>query len=209
MDKTLSVIQKLINNGSNKVNVIKRSNNLNMCETILNISENSFLGTVINATGGIIFGNCIKHFGGENEYNLTIQSVNNVVNYHPTVISNMLIVAMDIFGGVFAIDCGAFTKENVGNICYLPPDGYTWEFMNFSHATFLEWCISGDLQAFYLPTLERINDMKNNCLQFDEIWSFVPDLWHEDCRVSCYKRVDCEKMLSMRLEVLSIISNYE
>lgn len=209
MSETLNTIQSWINHSQNKINVVKRSNALNGCKSVLNVSENSFLGAVIDATGGLIFDNYIRHFGGENEFGLTIQSINKIIDYRPTVISNMLIIAVDIFGGIFSIDCGAFSKDNLGKVCYLPPDSYSWEFMNFSHSAFLEWCIRGDLQAFYLPILERVNNMKLDNLQFDRIWSFSPDLWSENSEVSCDEPVDCKKMIKIRLEMLSLISHHE
>lgn len=174
MENALSLIQSWINESTNKVNIIPRTNHGYLCDTVLGVSEHSVLGTLVNHVGGFsVNNNLLRHFAGENKFDLSVREINLVNDKLPSLIKGALIVADDIYGGLFAINTvGGLIKP--GNIMYLPPDVYAWEDLGIGHSDFVHWCICGNLQLFYKKFSSAVKTV--DCA-FNETLSFTPPLW--------------------------------
>lgn len=59
-----------------------------------------------------------------------------------------LVLAVDVIGGIFAIDGGAL-GSSPGRICYFDPARLEWSDLNVSHAQFMAWVLTGDVDKFY------------------------------------------------------------
>lgn len=200
MDNALSLIQNCINKSPYKVTVINRINHESKCDELLGITEHSALGTIVNYVGGIsIENNLIRHYGGENQYGLSIREINRVEEKLPTAFKNALVVADDMYGGIFAINIG-LSKFKVGSIIYLPPDSYTWEDLNIGHSDFLEWSLLGDINLFYKSIKDKVVTSNPS---FDETWSFIPSLWIEAEKYNPQK-IKTKKMHKIRSQMLEI-----
>ena len=200
MDNALSLIQNCINKSPHKVTVINRINHQSKCDELLGITEHSVLGTIVNYVGGIsIENNLIRHFGGENVYGLSIREINQVEEKLPTIFKNALVVADDMYGGIFAINIG-FPNYRAGNVIYLPPDSYIWEDLNVGHSAFVEWTLMGDINLFYKSIKDKasVGDVS-----FDESWSFVPSLWIKADKYNTkkIKAKQMHKIISQMLEI--------
>lgn len=200
-ENALSLIQSWINSSANKVQVIPRVDFADKCETVLGISEHSSLGTIVNHTGGLsVADGLIRHLGGTNQYDLSIKDVNVVVDQKPTQIPMILVVANDIYGGLFGINTGMKIGK-IGNVFYLPPDTYTWENLGVGHTAFLQWSINGNVKLFY---------EKYSCLQipqnipYNKVVSFNPPLWSADITKTNFitTQIDVKKMHAIRFGVL-------
>ena len=105
MENALNLIQSWINNSRWKIQIISRTDRNDRCDSVLGLSEHSTLGTIINHVGGISAANgVIRHFGGNNKFNLSIKCVNQLTDRVPTTFKGVLIVADDIYGGLFGIN---------------------------------------------------------------------------------------------------------
>lgn len=62
---------------------------------------------------------------------------------------SFLLVADDVLGGFFAINNGAFEKDNIGKVFYFAPDNVKWQSLDLSYSEFIQFCFSGDLNKFY------------------------------------------------------------
>ncbi len=174
MDRTLALIQDWIRKSSQKVSVIPKITQDEECNTFLGISEESVLGTLINHTGGLaVFDGVIRHLGGRNQYTLSIFDVNRITTHIPTRIPGVLIVAVDIYGGVFCISNNAELGKP-GSMIYLPPENDHWYQMKIGHASFVKWSMTEAVKVFY-KEFTRLPTVQN--LRFDQILSYNPALW--------------------------------
>lgn len=95
----------------------------------LQITSKSALGAVLLNTSGVVIDNWIRILGHEGVEHSGILSINVFENGDiPQRIENMLIVANDIVGGVFAINASMF-DEGIGKVWYFALDTLEWENM--------------------------------------------------------------------------------
>jgi hypothetical protein len=206
-ENALNLIQSWIDQSEKSVDVILRVDRFGSSDDVLGISEYSTLGTLVNHVGGLSVSNgIIRHFGGTNKYGLSIKDINKINNNFPELIPGILIIADDIFGGLFGIN--ASTRGKTGNVFYLPPDSYLWEDLDLGHTAFLEWSINGDTDLFFedYKLLET-----SNSIPFNKTLEFTPPLWIKSHlrtnRIS--QLIDSRKSHSVRAEIVNQLSkNY-
>ncbi|MGN1197918.1 MAG: DUF2625 family protein [Acetatifactor sp.] len=198
----LALIQSWINSSKKKIIVIPRTDLLEKCDELLGVSEHSSLGTIINHTGGMSVANGrIRHFGGSNQYNLSIKNVNKLEDRLPKLIPGILLVADDILGGLFGINSGTKIGK-LGSILYLPPDSYSWEDLGIGHTAFLEWSMSGDTGLFF----KKYDYLKlPESVPFDKTLNFNPPLWIPDQSSTngSFEQIDSKKSHLIRAGILN------
>jgi len=201
MNNALSLVQEWIDKSSGKVEVIPRLGRENGCEEVLGITENSTLGTIINHTGGISVANgTIRHFGGDNRYDLSVKSVNSIEDKRPRRIPGVLVAADDIYGGIFAIN-ESVDGVPPGMMLYLPPESYSWETLDIGHSDFVQWSMSEHTGLFYLG----FDKIPRQCVPgFAETLDFSPPLWVEDTSGTRYSVsvISSKKMHRIRIGLL-------
>lgn len=201
MENALNLIQSWINNSRWKIQIISRTDRNDKCDSVLGLSEHSTLGTIINHVGGISAANgVIRHFGGNNKFNLSIKCVNQLTNRVPTTFKGVLIVADDIYGGLFGIN-NSIPIAKPGIMLYLPPDSYVWESLEAGHSAFVNWTMSGDVALFY-KKYEKIPVEGN--IPFDKVLDYTPPLWAESVNTGKFKYVlsDSSRMHKIRSQIL-------
>lgn len=206
MDTALAMIQSWINNSPNKIRVIPRSNRLSSCEEVLGITEHSVLGTIYNHTGGLsVADGLIRHFGGNNQYNLSIVEANCLVGKKPEQIEGVLIVAVDQYSGLFGINID-YTGTEPGAMIYLPPESYTWFPMKIGHSDFVKWSMSDKVDVFF-KDYHRIPTLPN--LAFDSIAQYMPPLWSVDLSTNEFNltSISLRKILAIRAGYLAAINH--
>lgn len=200
-DNALTLIQSWINSSKKKIIIIPRTDFLDKCDEILGVSEHSSLGTIINHTGGMSVANGrIRHFGGTNQYGLSIKKVNKLEDRLPTLIPGILLVADDILGGLFGINAGTKIGK-LGSILYLPPDSYSWEDLGVGHTAFLEWSMNGETELFF----KKYDYLKITvAVPFDKTLNYNPPLWVSDRSLNNYsfEQIDSGKSHLIRAGVL-------
>lgn len=201
-DNALTLIQSWINSSKRRITVIPRTDLLEKSDEMLGVSEHSSLGTIINHTGGVSVANGkIRHFGGPNQYGLSIKKVNKLENRLPMSISGVLLIADDILGGLFGINAGIKIGKP-GGVLYLPPDSYSWEDLKIGHTAFLEWSMIGNTELFF----KKYETLKvPEVIPFDKTLTFIPPLWMSDRTPNnrSSRQIDSKKAHSIRIGILN------
>lgn len=206
MSNALALIQGWIKASPKKVTVIPRSDRLDSCDQILGITEHSVLGTLYNHTGGLTVANgMIRHFAGKNRFGLSMVEANRLVNKKPTLIDGVLLVAIDLYGGLFGINI-SFIGAKPGSMIYLPPDSYSWFAMEIGHSDFVQWSMSDRVSVFYKDYQKLAVQL--NC-SFDSVMQYMPPLWSVDVSSGNFKAstISLSKFIAIRAGYLAEINN--
>jgi len=186
----------------NNINVNKKNNVNNTLEK-MGINEISTLGQVIINTSGIIVDNIVRVFANGDE----IES-KNIYNYNLELqnsFGNMkIIIADDIFGGLFAINNGAF-QSKIGDIWYFAPDSLDWESLDINYSEFIAWVSSKNFNEFYslFKWSNFYHDIKG--IKYNQGILIYPFLWSKECNIETAdkKIVPINELTSLNLEYIN------
>lgn len=184
-----------------KVNRSKKSKGDNTLD-VLKITPKSALGSVLFNTSGITVDNWVRVLGAENEENRGILSYNRInENGVANTIDNMLIVADDVVGGIFALNAGKFS-DGIGDVWYFAPDTLQWESLEMKYSEFISWIARGNTDEFYseLRWSKWRDDVSN--VNFDEAILIYPFLWSNEVKIekADKKIVPVEELLNINQE---------
>lgn len=208
MSNAVALIQEWIKESAKKVTIIPRSGQENTCDEVLGITEHSVLGTIFNHTGGLILADgLIRHFGGNNHFGLSLAEANRLSGKKPTLFEGVLIVAIDLYGGLFGININ-YSGVKPGDMIYLPPESYTWFPMEIGHSAFVQWSMTEKVSEFYmdfqhLPVLSDI--------PFDMVVQYMPPLWSVDPFSSSHFEISAiavSQMLAIRAGYLDALNQH-
>ncbi|MBL8886720.1 MAG: DUF2625 family protein [Phycisphaerales bacterium] len=119
----------------------------------LQVTLRSALGAQAFLTGGVFLDHkWLRLLGcGSQELPLDIVSLTERLGFWPDteVPPPAVAVAVDVLGGLFAINGGAFGNEGAGNVFYFSPDQLKWENLNQGHSAFLQLMLAGKIGEFY------------------------------------------------------------
>jgi hypothetical protein len=126
----------------------------------LQVTVRSPLGAIaLNSGGMLVHGGWLRIFGGSRSGGSSGLPSIAEVNQFPAVYDPSwvpeggLVLAHDIFGGVFALNgvdpVAAGRPGESGEITYFCPVKLSWEAMGMGHADWLGWLVSGALDDFY------------------------------------------------------------
>lgn len=102
---------------------------------------------------------------------------------------NKLIIAHDIFGGIFCINNKDF-EDNGENIWYFSPDALEWENLCINYSEFIHWLCHEEFIAFYESFLWK--DINQMLVEMDIMKGILiyPFLWANECDIeSASKRI--------------------
>ncbi len=95
---------------------------------------------------------------------------------------NKLVVATDIFGGIFAINNCDFDEEK-DTIWYFAPDTLQWEDLNIDYTNFIKWALSDNLVKFYSSFLWKSSEDIIQQLNDGDAVLIYPFLWSNECDI--------------------------
>ncbi|WFP16249.1 DUF2625 family protein [Citricoccus muralis] len=152
----------------------------------LELTEDSELGAMVAHTGGLV----IDH-GWVRLLGAGLGDLPDVATASPFTREDphYLVLGVDVLGGIFAID-GTALGAGAGRLCYIDPTTMdaaqpTVRDLNVSHAQFMAWVLTGDVDKFYAP--HRWDDWKediaglslNHGLDADRQPIRLSDLWEQ------------------------------
>ncbi len=114
---------------------------------------------------------------------------------------DVLIVADDVFGGLFALDGGRFESNSRGQVFHLAADSVVWVPLNLGYTDFVSWCLTGNVDLLY----EHLRDFEMEPRPaFDAVYSFYPFLWTKESRVRRpdARAIDATGNVLLRVELL-------
>ena len=150
---------------------------------MLRITSASAMGAVMLNTSGVVFDDWIRLYGGDTSDRVGISKINLLSkNGTPERVKQMLIVATDVVGGIFAINSGKF-DEGIGDVWYFAPDTLDWEDLELRYSEFIAWLAQGNIDEFY-SSMRWTNwreSAKN--VEFDKAILIYPFLWSEEVNI--------------------------
>ena len=165
----------------------------------LGLTEESVLGTIIANTCGIVIDKWIYVLGQACEEHAGVTDFPERIGQK---FPDMLVVATDVVGGLFAINGGRFA-EDVGKVWYFAPDTIQWESLGFKYSEFIAWGCQGNLSEFYQNARwtgwERDADAIDG---FNKGFSIYPFLWAKECNIetASKKVVPLAELVGMNLD---------
>ena len=163
----------------------------------LGVNEQSVLGQVIINSDSARVNDYLNILSGNEESGI-ISFNNKMKKYYQ---GNKLIVAYDVWGGIFAIGNGDF-GENVRTVWYYAPDSLQWECLNINYAEFVAWACSDNIKEFYKSFLwSDINSLLEK-VQSEEAILVYPFLWSKECDIETAdkKIVPIEEVVALNVE---------
>lgn len=117
----------------------------------LQVTTRSPMGAVVYETGGLrIDSGWLRVLGsGSASLTRTLPAWNRALRWPGRTGSpQLLVVADDVLGGLFALNGGAFAGE-LGNVHYFGPDTLDWQNLGVGYSRFLAWSLGRGLTEFY------------------------------------------------------------
>jgi hypothetical protein len=145
------------------------------CLEALQVTTRSALGALAHETGGLLVDHgWLRVFGsGHPKLTRTLGGWNAQLGIP---LEQLLIVADDAVGGVFAINGGALGPTR-GSVYYFAPDTLRWENLELGHAAFVQWVIEHDLTTFYQHLRWPGWESDVSALGGDQALSLYPPPW--------------------------------
>ena len=120
-------------------------------ETLVELQQgtDTFLGMIAFHTGGLAFHDGFLRVLGSGAD--AVRSLRRWSRVTGALDEGYALVGDDVLGGFFAMNRGGFAADAEGGIFYLPPDRLEWQALDVGYSEFLNWCVAGDMAAFYGP----------------------------------------------------------
>lgn len=167
----------------------------------INISPESTMEAIIINTNGIIIDNWIRILGQSSEHHAGIVDFCERIGCE---FGKMMVIAIDIVGGLFAINSGEF-EDDIGMVWYFAPDTVSWESLGFRYSEFIAWLAQGNTMDFYKSyrwngwekDIENMDGFNNGVLIY-------PFLWAKECNIET-----ASKKISPLSEIIKIYFGFK
>lgn len=177
-------INKMLQSSDRKIELFQcdEVRGINIIKEI-GLNNTTTLSTIIANCAGVIVDDCIRILGQGDVNVHGIYEVNLIENGSANRVMGMLLVAFDIFGGLFAMNMGAINDE-IGVIYYFAPDTLEWEAIEMNYSEFLQWCVLGNISKFYQSF--KWNDWRQMAkeVKFNDGILIYPFLWSKEHNIN-------------------------
>ena len=159
----------------------------------LGIPKTSTIGQVMLHAKRIVVNGYLRVLGGE-----MMEVTNKVRTLYP---GNKLVIATDIWGGIFAVSNGDFAG-NTADIWYYAPEKLQWECLDIDYPFFIDWVFTEDFNIFHESFLWSNMDDTLKTLTPDEAVLVYPFLWAKECNIETATKqaVPFEELLQINAE---------
>jgi hypothetical protein len=144
------------------------------------MTTRSLIGAVVYETGGVPIANGFIRLLGSGA-NRSLQQTHQEAGLpldgsYPDI----LLIADDMLGGLFALNGGRFGPDRQGQVFHLAADDLVWAPLDIGYADFVFLCLTGDLNWLY----SRLCQLQSYVIQprpaFEKAYSFYPFLWTKE-----------------------------
>lgn len=191
-------IERLFEESPNRVRLKQSNNEDKSIIEKLNVNEQSVLGQILLKVSGVIINDYLRIWGN-GEPNIFLQNTR-VKQFYT---GNKLIVANDIWGGLFAISNGDF-EGNERDIWYFAPDLLEWENLDINYAEFLSWACGSGLGEFYQSFLSEDIVSMSSEVNVNQAILIYPFLWAKECNLET-----ADKKIVPLEELIAINADYQ
>ncbi len=192
-------ISNLFSKSNNNINIEKLDEEFSVIEES-KINPESVLGEIVRHVSSLSINSYLRVLGGNRNksnifsFNLEIKKI------YP---GNKIIVANDIWGGLFAINNGDF-EDDLRHIWYYAPDELQWINLEIDYSEFITWICSERINLFYEHLMW--NDMNDFIFNIGENKAVLiyPFLWSKECNIN-----SAEKKIVALTELINLNADYQ
>lgn len=170
----------------------------------LQVTTRSPMGAIAYETGGLLIANGWLRVLASGHPRLN----RSIVDWNTGRSIGHLLVADDVVGGFFSLNCGAL-GDDLGAMYYLAPDTLKWEALGLSYSDFLVWALSDKLTLFYegMRWVGWEAEVRNT--PGDECFTFYPFLWtaQGSVHLSQRKLISVAEQFAFNSELLPKLRN--
>lgn len=148
----------------------------------LQITTRSMLGAVAYETGGVAIAEGLVRLLGSAGGRSLIQAADLAGCPLDGSQPDVIVVADDVLGGLFALNGGRFGAAGQGEVFHLAADDIVWTPLGVGYTDFVAWCLSGDLNQLYGPLADLDEYKALPRPPFDATYSFYPCLWTREAK---------------------------
>lgn len=200
MENLWNEIVEMLHKSENKIRIDRIETPNTTLLDKLNINKNSVLGQIVLHTSGIVVDNYIRIYGNGDE-----KVSHNIYAYNQKLKKQFgdgfLFIADDVFGGLFAINCGGYSSK-MNNILYFAPDILEWEDIEINYAEFITYILSRNVNEFYQSyKWSEFNDYIAHVTYKQGILIY-PFLWSKECDIekADKKIVPFDELIQLNLD---------
>lgn len=193
-------ISEMLNKSPNKICIYEKTEYDNDILSKMGVDQNSVLGQIVANAYGIVVDNIVRVYAnGDDKVTHNICHCN--LELDKSFGNKKLFVADDVFGGLFAMNNGAF-EGSQGKIWYFAPDTLGWNNLEITYPEFITWISSSSFSDFYCAF--KWNDFQSNIcdIKFNQGLLIYPFLWSKECIIEYAdkKIVPFSELISLNLE---------
>jgi len=181
-----------------------------------------YLEAVILSAAGIVASGIVRILGAGSKKN-NISSIAEYNSYNaenlcfPMRENGLIIVADDIFGGVFCLNIGKFSDilhyedgAPFADIRYLDPKMLSWQPLNIDYPKFLSWAAAGSIEDFYDEGLIKLKNTIPNHIGFNEMLSCSIPMWTKEISYSpdFWQKADSRDVVDKLLGIAETIGDF-
>ncbi|GGK61746.1 DUF2625 domain-containing protein [Rufibacter glacialis] len=178
------LVTKWIKAAKNKVEVLpKTPAQAKAALASAQVTTRSPMGAVVYETGGILVDDgWIRILGsGSPRLPRRLMQWNKGKSYlQEGQQPSFLLIADDALGGFYALNAGGLGQEGIGKVFYFSPDNLQWEASGLGYSEFLQFCFSGNLEAYYEGLRWKGWREEVKKLKGDQAMHFFPYLWTKE-----------------------------
>lgn len=204
-DPALPILQGWIDDAAGNGAVLLPPDEALRADTLLalQVTTRSMLGAIAYETGGVsVAGGLVRLLGSGRSRSLLqiADAVGRPLDGH---YPDVLVIADDVLGGLFALNGGRFGASGQGEIFHLAPDDTVWIPLGVGHTDFVAFCLTGDLTQLYGPLADLPEYEMFPRPDFGETYSFYPFLWTQEAKANrpSVRIVSAEENLRHRLDM--------
>ncbi len=151
------------------------------CLVGLQVTLRSVLGALAYETGGVLVDHgWLRLLGGGHG---ALPSLYEALGLDDASSApDYIVLGWDVVGGVFALDGGGLRGVK-GHVCYYAPDALQWEDLEFGHAEFVRWTLTGGLSTFAGDLRWEGWEAHTSLVPLDEVYRSEPPLWTSEGQV--------------------------
>jgi hypothetical protein len=169
----------------------------------LQVTTRSMLGTIAYETGGISVADGVLRLLGSGGSRSLLRTAEVAGCPLDGSYPDLIVVADDVLGGLFALNGGRFGASGKGEVFHLAADDTVWVPLGVGHTDFVAWCLTGELTQVYGPLTDLAEFKALPRPAFDATYSFYPFLWTKEAKDGrpSVRVVSAEESLKFRLDL--------
>lgn len=204
-DPALTLLQSWVDDPAGNAAALLPPEDTVRADTLLGlqVTTRSMLGALAYETGGVSVAEGLVRLLGSGASRSLLRTAEVAGCPLDGNYPDVIVVADDVLGGLFALNGGRFGTGGVGQVFHLAADDTAWVSLGVGYTNFVSWCLTGELRQLY-GSLADLNEFDARPRPaFDATYSFYPFLWTQEAKQAqpSVRVVGAEESLKLRLSL--------